>query len=627
MRLTLRNRILLTLLPLLIVITGMGVASVALLFQLGGGINAILHDNYRSVLYMERLNEALERIDSSFTFALANQEKKARQQYEQSVKTYDEWFQKEQGNITEPGEQELVDRLTEATKRYERLGNAFYDRPAGDPRRTQDYFGTNGLLDQFKEMKDVSAQILHLNQESMERASQRAQYIASTSLVWFGLGLAAAVILAGFSAWRTLDTILRPIQAMKDAALGISAGNLDQVVPYQPPDELGQLAQAFNTMAHRLRDYRQSQSDRLLRVQRTSQATIDSFPDPVLVLDLGGVVEMANPAARRLLGVLPRQDGQAPGWIWQPPTALRQPLAEALQGQRNYLPESFDRVVLLGPSGRERAVLPRILTIRDPYGNMLGAAVVLQDVTRLRLLDQVKSNLVATVSHEFKTPLTSIRLALHLLLEEQVGPLTPKQIDFLLDARDNSERLLAMVNNLLDLTRFEQGRRQLQIQPESPASLLQTAADEVRSRAKDKGIEVVVDAPDGLPPMAADAYRLGNALRNLLDNALTYTDRGGRITLEAAPSPEGVVLSVTDTGSGIPPEHLPHVFEKFFRVPGESRGSGTGLGLAIVNEIVTAHGGTITCESEPGTGTRFRLTLPTASEGSEFGTPDIAASR
>src|SRR5204862_7545195 len=120
------------------------------------------------------------------------------------------------------------------------------------------------------------------------------------------------------------------------------------------------------------------------------------------------------------------------------------PLAEALRGQQDYLPESFDKAIQLGANGRERAVLPRILTIRDPYGNMLGAAVVLQDVTRLRLLDQVKSNLVATASHELKTPLTSIRLAVHLLLEEEtVGPLSPKQTELLLDARENSERLLA----------------------------------------------------------------------------------------------------------------------------------------------------------------------------------------
>jgi NtrC-family two-component system sensor histidine kinase KinB len=118
--------------------------------------------------------------------------------------------------------------------------------------------------------------------------------------------------------------------------------------------------------------------------------------------------------------------------------------------------------------------------------------------------------------------------------------------------------------------------------------------------------------PADLPPVAVDAARLGNALGNLLDNALTYTDRGGRITLSAAVATDGVTLTVADTGCGIPREHLGHVFEKFFRVPGQKRGSGTGLGLAIVQEIVTAHGGTITCSSQEGVGTTFRLTLPLA---------------
>src|SRR5262249_14316885 len=157
----------------------------------------------------------------------------------------------------------------------------------------------------------------------------------------------------------------------------------------------------------------------------------------------------------------------------------------------------------------ERVFLPRILTIRDTRGNLLGAAVVLQDVTRLRLLDEVKSNLLATTSHELKTPLTSIRLAVHLLLEEAAGPLTPKETELLRDARENSERLLATVNNLLDLTRLEQGGRQLQFRPESPGDLMRAAAEAIRPRSEDKGVEVVVEVSPDLPPVAADASRIG----------------------------------------------------------------------------------------------------------------------
>jgi signal transduction histidine kinase len=395
--------------------------------------------------------------------------------------------------------------------------------------------------------------------------------------------------------------------------VAIGLGNLDQVVPVTSRDEVGQLAEAFNQMARQLRHYRQTDYARLLRAQRTSQATIDSFPDPVLVLDPEAHVEMANPAARRLLGITPKGRDQAAVMAWQPPEPLRKALAEALQKQRDYLSERFDQAVLLRCDDKDCYFLPRILSIRDPFGNTMGAAVLLQDVTRFQLLDQVKSNLVATVSHELKTPLTSIRLVVHLLLEEAAGPLTSKQMELLMDARDNTERLLATINNLLDLTRIERGQGHFETQPESPAALLQAAADAIRPRATDKGVQVHVEAPADLPPVEVDCQRFGHALNNLLDNAVTYTPPGGRITLSATATGETVILTMADTGIGIPPEHLPHVFERFFRVPGQTQGSGTGLGLAIVQEIVTAHGGTVSCESHAGTGTVFRITLPSFS--------------
>lgn len=624
MSITLRQRIVLTLLPLLVLLAVLGSAGILLLDRLGGSIRVILHENLDSVIAMQDLKEALERIDSSFQFTLVagglknpaerrTRQESARQTYEQNWLSYQEALTKERANITiHPREDELVEQLVALTGRYRKLGDDFYRRAADQETLHQDYYNETGLHGSFVKIKKVADDILQLNQNQMKRASDEASATARSSTIWLSGGLALAVLLAGVLAWHTVRTILRPIQAMTHAALGISAGNLDQVVPYPSGDELGQLAQAFNTMAHRLRDYRQSQMAQLLRAQQTTQATIDSFPDPVIVIDSEGGVEMANPAARRLLGVVPKAIGQSAAGAWQPPEPIRQPLAEALHGQRDYLPESFDRTILLGTPGRERAVLPRIMTIRDAYGHALGAAVLLQDVTRLRLLDQVKSNLVATASHELKTPLTSVRLDIHLLLEEALGPLAPKQMELLLDARENSERLLAMVNNLLDLARLEQGWRQLDIRPEAPETLLQVAADAIRPRAEDKGVYIDVQASPNLPAVAVDASRLGHALQNLLDNALAYTERGGRITLSATVVADNVTFSVSDTGCGIPPEHLPHVFEKFFRVPGQSRGSGTGLGLAIVHEIVTAHGGTITCDSHPGAGTTFRFTLPAA---------------
>ncbi|HLJ91786.1 MAG TPA: ATP-binding protein [Gemmataceae bacterium] len=647
MTLPLRFRIVLIVVPLLIVFGILGGTAAFLLHRIGVRIDAILRENYDSVFYMERLNEALERIDSSFQFALAGEEKKAKQQYEKNWPEYEQNLSLEQINITLEGEGELVSQLTQLTRRYRQQGDRFYARPAtAIIQRRHDYFGENlaivgartvaigspplvtgpllaagelmggealesaGLLDIFNAIKHVSGQIRALNADNMKEASREARRTVRSSLIGFAIGLTAAVLLGALLAWHTIRALLRPIQAVTQSAVAIGLGNLDQVVPVMTRDELGQLAGAFNTMARQLREYRQTNYARLLRAQRTSQATIDAFPDPVLVVDSQGSVELANPAARRVLGVEARGGDAEVRILWHPPEAIRSPLTEALVHQRPYLPEGFERVIVLTAEGQEQFFLPHILPIQDPYGNTLGAAVQLQDVTRFRLLDQVKSDLVATVSHELKTPLTSIRLVLHLLLEETLGPLSPKQTELLLDARDNAERLLARVNNLLDLTRLESGRAQLDLRPEAPAALLQAAADGIRPRAEDKDVTITVELPPDLPNVVADAQRLGHALGNLLDNALTYTDRGGKITLSAAAADNGVTLIVADTGMGIPEEYLPRIFDRFFRVPNQSQGSGTGLGLAIVREIIMAHGGTVSCASALGAGTEFRLTLP-----------------
>ncbi|MGO8688478.1 MAG: ATP-binding protein [Thermoguttaceae bacterium] len=608
---TLRQRILVAMLPLFALLVALGGTGVVLIYHLGHQIDQILRENYDSVIFMRDLNEALERIDSSFQFALAGREQKSFQQYQDEWKSFDENLRKEANNVTLPGEQELVDTLTASSVAYRRAGDEFFAH--GEATRGSLYFGQGGkpgLYDAFLQIKKVAGRIRQINQDNMETADKAARRLAAAALVWYGCGLAFGIALAVLLLAGTIRTILVPIRAVTESAAAIGAGNLDQLVPIISSDELGQLASSFNNMARQLRELRQSHHAQLIRAQQTSQATIDSFPDPVLVVDPRQRVEMANPAARRLLGVRPREDPRIPPTVWEPPDALRQPLLGALAQQQEYLPEGFDKAVVLQLGEQPHSFLPRILPIRDSSGATLGAAVLLEDITRFRLLDEVKSNLVATVSHELKTPLTSIRIVLHLLLEERVGPLVPKQLELLVDARDNAERLLAMINNLLDLARLEQGRTQLRLRPEGPAALLQAAADSFRPRAEDRGVALLVEERGDLTPVAVDAEQFQHALHNLLDNALKHTPQGGRITLAAEPAGEKVVFSVSDTGSGIAAEYLPLVFEKYFRVPGEAAPEGSGLGLAIVREIVAAHGGAAECQSTPGVQTVFRLSLP-----------------
>jgi signal transduction histidine kinase len=606
---TLRTKLLVGLTPLLALMVGLGLWAIAMFSSLGSKVDLILRENYRSVLAAQNMKESLERMDSSALFAIGGEEDLARSQFAEYSPIFRKNLVIEQNNVTLPGEQQMADNLTRFFDAYLKLSDRFYGLAPKSSERTQLYF--TALLPLFKQIKREADLVLDLNQRNMEAESERARTAAAWSTRVMILVLLVAAALASGIAVLLSRSILEPIRAVTRAARAMAKGDYDQVVPATTRDELGELAQAFNTMARRMREFQQAGTARLVRAQQTAQATIDSFPDPVVVVDMDGAVERANPAARRILHVT-SSNGSVP---WVGPPQLRPAVTDVLSGREDHLPVNLEHTLCLRDEGQERFYLPRVLAIRSDEG-LLGAAIVLQDVTKFRLVDQLKSDMVSTVSHELKTPLTSVQMAIHLLLEEAVGPLTPKQIELLLAARQDSDRLLGMVNDLLDLTRIEQGRVQLDLRAAAPADLIADTVARFEGRAHDAGIDLKASVGFGLPPVRVDRERIGHVFDNLIGNALTHTERGGSIQLSAEAYGDLVKFSVADNGEGIPPEHLGRLFEKFYRVPGSRSKGGAGLGLAITREIITAHGGEIDVASRPGAGTTFTFRLPVDREGS-----------
>lgn len=597
--------------PLLAILVGLGIWAISTLAFLGGRIDVILRENYDSVVAAEGMKEALERMDSAAQFAIAGQDERALRQFRVNEAAFRKHLEKEQNNITLEGEQERADRLAALFARYLEQSKVYFALPATPLAKRSDFY-FNEIYNTFNEIKNTADEILAINQANMKAEDRKAREAAARSKQVMILALLGSVAVATLIALLLSRSILEPIRAVTRGARALSRGDLDQVVPATTRDELGELAAAFNTMARTIREFRQAGTARLVRAQKTAQATIDSFPDPVVVVDTEGSVERANPAARRLLGVIPSEDSSVP---WSPPAQLRQPLADVLGGRADGLAAGLEHAIPFRDDGQERFFLPRVLPIRGEQSELLGAAVVLSDVTRFRLIDQLKSDMVATVSHELKTPLTGIQMAVHLLLEEAVGPLNPKQVELMLAARQDSERLLAMVNDLLDLTRIEQGRLKLVLQPIAPADLIAEAVERFEPRGRDQGVALKGTVAFGLPPVPVDRERIEHVFDNLVTNALAHTGRGGSIELTAERDGQGVRFAVRDTGTGIPAESLSRIFEKFFRLPGARPGEGAGLGLAIAREIVTAHGGQIDVESQLGQGTRFTFTVPLAPNG------------
>jgi signal transduction histidine kinase len=275
-------------------------------------------------------------------------------------------------------------------------------------------------------------------------------------------------------------------------------------------------------------------------------------------------------------------------------------------------PKTYDSAIQFFRDGEEHFFMPEAVPILDEERRLIGVTLIFSDVTRLRKLDEVKSGLISTVSHELKTPLTSIRLAAHALLSEKLGPLNPKQAELVVAARDDSDRLYRIIENLLDIGQLESRQSTVEFVPVSPEQVLLNVMEAMRPSYVDRGVSLVLDLPGDIPHVLGDRLRLESVFTNLLSNGLKFTPPGGQVKVSVCLEKGAVLFAVEDTGSGIPEESLPHVFEKFFRVPGRGGQSNTGLGLAIVKEIIEAHGGRVGVTSKPGEGTKFSFTLAAA---------------
>ena len=610
---------------LLILLSASGLG-IGVLLQHRGALDQFLYENWRSVEYGQAMVNALERLDG-----LANQAAGAADAFsatdveatraasEPIVKEFEHNLDLENHNLTLPGEDRLAADLVTAwgkpdakdTSSYRAAYARLLDEKSGPTERR---VARAALLRLSPGVKSAAQAIIRLNLDNMKPIDGRVKAMSDRAsramLILCGIGVAIAVIFI-VAASRS---ILRPVEALTKSAREIEQGNLDLVVQVKSHDELHQLAEAFNSMAAKLREYRRTNRAKLVRTQQTTQLAINSLPDAVAILSPDGLIEMANTAAQKLFGLRPDAHVTDTRAEWL--VVLYQRTSRTLMPVE---PRGYESALqVLDEGGGEKFFLPHAVPILDDEHQLLGVTVVLADVTNLRRLDEMKSGMLAVVSHELKTPLTSIRMGAHLLLEERIGPLTPQQSDLLTAVRDDSDRLNQIVMNLLDMGRIESGRTLMDLKPEPAARVVTEATEPLEAAFHDRGVELVIDLPDDLPNVLVDRTRIGLVFTNLLTNALRYTAPGGQVRVTADGDDQVVRFSVEDTGSGIPERYLPKVFERFFRVPGQVGGTGAGLGLAISKEIVEAHGGQMGVESREGAGSKFKFTLRRAEQALEI---------
>lgn len=606
---TVRARLVLAAAPLAVALLGLGIIAVRAIGFLGETSQAILAQNYRSVLAAQRMHEALERIDDDAYFITAGRPERTAGAIAAQRRAFETELRVEEGNITEPGEAELTTALRVLWGDYQRRVDACLGLPPGAAGESC-YF--RELEPRFGALKDGADRILALNQDAMVSKSDRARAEAERVGRWMLAAASAALLLGLALSWILASRALRPLAALGQAVERFGRGDLAARAPARGGAEFAQLAARFNAMADHIAEYRRSSLGDMLQAQLATQATLDSLSDPVFVFGIDGGIANLNRAAEELFAPA---DRDSPALARLDP-ALRQAVeavrAHVLAGKGAVVPRSFDEAVALPRPDGERVFLPRAGPVYSEGGAVSATTVVLQDVTRLRRFEELRDDVVSTVAHQFRTPLTSLRMAIHLCMEGVAGPLTDKQQDLLHAAREECERLQGIVDELLDLARLQAGSVQIDAGVIAAEALLTRAAGSFRSAAAAKGVALDVEMPLHGGTVQADAERIQLVFSNLLENALRHSPVGGRIVMRALEAKGAIRFEVSDEGAGLAEEDRMRVFERFWRGAGGS-GGGAGIGLSIARDVVRAHGGEIGVDSEPGRGATFWFTLPQSS--------------
>ncbi|MFG6204413.1 ATP-binding protein [Pseudomonas retamae] len=450
----------------------------------------------------------------------------------------------------------------------------------------------NGLITEHKHALD---KINGVQNDARDRALLIAGLLGLVGL---------AVLIIGFvTAHGVARRFGAPIEALAQAADEIGKGKYDVTLPVSSSLELNQLTKRFGQMAEALREHQATNVDELLAGQQRLQAVLDSIDDGLLMIDRQGQLEHLNPVAQRQLGWEDDRLGQGLG------TALGRPELDAqLQlvlrgGTLERAPDDLSIEV----DGESRLLTYSLTPVSHTQGHILGAVMVLHDVTEQRAFERVRSEFVLRASHELRTPVTGMHMAFGLFRERAKFPEESREADLLDTVNEEMQRLMQLINDLLNFSRYQNGLQKLTLAPCSIEDLLEQAQLRFGEAAEAKGIALKVEVQGPLPRLQADQVQLDRVLDNLIDNALRHTARDGQIRLQARRHGERVIISVEDNGEGIAYGQQGRIFEPFVQV-GRKKG-GAGLGLALCKEIVQLHGGRMGVYSRPGQGTQFYMAL------------------
>jgi two-component system, NtrC family, sensor histidine kinase KinB len=607
---TLRAKIVWAFAGLVLMNLGAGFWAIYNFYTLGSTVAMILQENYQSVVAADNMMKALERHDNALLVKSEVADPTAGGAY----RTNRELFVASQTRAARtsalPGEEPLRDSIQTAWIQYVVVADSMIARmEQGDFNAAIQYY-YRIVRPHSDRVRELCFRLFEINQAAINNAGDRTRLIAGQTA--FGMMLASIVTLLlsiVATAWL-IRGIVTPAEQLTDRVKRIGAGMLDLKIDVLSDDEIGQLSREFNKMTERLKRFEQMNIDQILSEKRKSDTIVQSIADGLIMTDAAMRVVHVNKVVSDLFRL---GDADLIGRSLQSvinDSRIVSMVSSAIPAQ-----DTVDLVAGLLQFSRGDKTLffrPKVTRILDGEGVLYGILLLLQDVTQFKELDRMKSDFIATLSHEFRTPVTSINMSVDILNQGILGPLNERQKEIIASAKEDCFRLTKLARELLQLSKLESGRIQLKNEELNIRAVIESTLRPLSVQFKEKGVQLSSDISPELPLLVADEQQLVWVINNLVTNALKYTESGGVVTVRVRQELGHLLMEVEDTGIGIPPEHLDSIFDKFVQVKRfqDATPGSVGLGLAIAKEIVEMYGGKIWASSGVGKGSIFSVRLP-----------------
>ncbi|UPZ36285.1 ATP-binding protein [Sphingobacterium sp. PCS056] len=541
--------------------------------QLKRDTNNILVANYNTLQYARNMLLALE----EYTVDPA------------AIHDFKENLEKQKQNVTEIGE-------VQATDQVERH---FYQFVKNKEDVT--------LLSKIR--KDIT-ELMRLNMEAIERKSDIASITAEKAIAVISISGTLCFLIAFVLIINLPSNIANPIKELTESIKQIANENYKKRIHYEKRNEFGELANSFNTMAEKLEEYAESKLDKILKGKKRIDTLINKMHDPVIGIDEQKIVLFANEEALKIIGL---QSDQLIGKQIQDVAVTNDLMRDFIKDLFQDEKKRESALLKIYANGKESYFEKEIVDIDivptgETDSQFIGQVIMLRNITQFKEMDFAKTNFIATISHELKTPIASIKMGLQLLENKQIGVLNDDQSNLVQSIRDDTGRLLKITGELLNMTQVESGTIQLNVAPTNVSELVEYAIRATKSMAEQKHLELRLQMENNLPDVLADNEKTAWVLTNLLSNAVRYSYENSAIFIIVESTQDKVRFAVKDAGQGIEEQYMDKIFERYFRIPGTKK-EGTGLGLSISKEFIEAQGGTITVQSEYGSGSVFSFTL------------------